>query len=120
MPKGKVSPEEKVTPGQEKVEEIFSLSGVVSSVDAANNFLMVKPAGKENNVKVIVSETTKLIKLELPFNPANPPAEATFTPKQTEITISGFKAGDNVFVKTAENIAGKTTFDNVDFIHILP
>jgi len=118
MPKGQVPPQEKVTP--EKVEEVFSLSGVVSSVDVANNFLMVKPTGKENNVKVIISDTTKLIKLELPFDPAHPPAEATFTPKQTEITISGFKAGDSVFVKTTENIAGKTTFDNVDFIHILP
>lgn len=116
--RSKIPGGEEVTP--EEAEEVFSLSGVVSSVDAANNFLMVKPAGAEKEVKVVLSDTTELIKLEFPFDPANPPAEATFTPIQTEIEISDFKAGDNVFIKTAENIAGKTTFDNVDFIHILP
>ena len=105
---------------EEEVEEAFSLSGVVSSVDVENNFLMVKPVNQEKDVKVIVSETTKLVKLELPFDPKNPPKEATFSPKQTEIEISGFKAGDNVFIKTTQNIAGKSEFDDVDFVHILP
>jgi len=105
---------------EEEVEEVFSLSGIVSSVDAENNFLMVKPVNQEKEVKVTVSETTKLVKLELPFDPKNPPKEATFTPKETEIEISDFKAGDNVFIKTTVNIAGKTEFDEVDFIHILP
>jgi hypothetical protein len=54
------------------------------------------------------------------LDPANPPAEATFTPIQTEIEISDFKAGDSIFVKTTENIAGKFEFNSVDFIHILP
>jgi len=118
--KPKIPAGEEVTPEEEKVEEVFSLSAVVLSVDAANNFLMVKPAGEEKEIKVVLSDTTKLIKLEFPFDPANPPAEATFTPIQTEIEISDFKAGDNVFIKTTENIAGKTAFDSVDFIHILP
>lgn len=118
--KSKIPVGEEVTPEEEVAEEVFSLSGIVSSVDAANNFLMVKPAGEEKEIKVVLSDTTKLIKLEFPFDPANPPAEATFTPIQTEIEISDFKTGDNVFIKTAENIAGKTTLDNVDFIHILP
>jgi len=30
------------------------------------------------------------------------------------------KEGDEIFIKTTENIAGKTEFSNVDFIHILP
>ncbi len=118
--KSKIPAGEEVTPEEEEVEEVFSLSGVVSSVNAENNFLMVKPAGEEKEVKVVLSDTTTLIKLEFPFDPANPPAEATFTPIQTEIEISDFKAGDNVFVKTTENIAGKSEFDDVDFIHILP
>jgi len=117
--KPKIPTGEEVTP-EEEVEEVFSLSGVVSSINAENNFLMVKPAGEEKEVKVVLSDTTKLIKLEFPFDPANPPAEATFTPIQTEIEISDFKAGDNVFIKATENIAGKTEFDDVDFIHILP
>ena len=118
--KGKIPVEEEVTPKEEEIEEVFSLSGIVSSLDVENNFLMVKPANQEKEVKVIVSETTKLVKLELPFDPKNPPKEATFTPEETEIEISDFKVGDSVFIKTTENIAGKSEFDDVDFIHILP
>jgi len=117
--KSKIPVGEEVTP-EEEVEEVFSLSAVVLSVNAENNFLMVKPAGEEKEIRVVLSDTTKLIKLEFPFDPKNPPKEATFTPTQTEIKISDFKAGDNVFIKTTENIAGKTEFNNVDFIHILP
>ena len=119
--KGKIPSGKEITPKEEeKVEEVFSLSGLVSNVDAENNFLIVKPVNQEKKVKVIVSETTKLIKLELPFDPKNPPEEATFTPKQTEIKIFDFKTGDNVFIKTKTNISGKSEFDDVDFIHILP
>ena len=120
--KSKIPTGEGITPGEEEeeLEEVFSLSATVSGVDTENNFLMVKPANQEKEIKVIISETTKLVKLEFPFDPKSPPKEATFTPKQTEIEISDFKVGDNVFIKTKENIAGKTEFDNVDFIHILP
>ena len=119
--KSKIPVGEEVTPGEEEeLEEVLSLSAVVSSVDAENNFLMVKPTGEEKEIKVVISETTKLIKLEFPFDPKSPPKEATFTPIQTEIEISDFQTGDNVFIKAKENIADKTTFDNVDFIHILP
>ena len=118
--KGKFPVKEEVVPKEEEIEEVFSLSGIVSSVNVENNFLMVKPTGEEKEVKVVLSDTTKLIKLEFPFDPKNPPKEATFTPKQTEIEISDFKEGDDVFIKTKENIAGKTEFDDVDFIHILP
>ena len=71
---------EGVVSEEEEIEEIFSLSAIVSNVDAENNFLMVKPIGEEKEIKVVISETTKLIKLEFPFDPRNPPKEATFTP----------------------------------------
>ena len=105
---------------QEEVQEIFSLSAVVQSVDTENNVLVVKPAKEEREIRVSVAETTKLIKLEFPFDPANPPADATFTPTQTEIELSDFEVGDNIFIKAKDNIAGKNEFSNVDFIHILP
>lgn len=108
------------TTQEEEIKEVFSISSIVSSVDAENNFLMVKPANQENEVKVILSETTRLIRLEFPFDPENPPKEATFTPKQTEIEISDFTAGDNIFIKAKENIAGKSEITNIDFVHILP
>ena len=105
---------------QQSLEPQFGLSGVVSSVDTKDNFLMVKTADSEKEIKVMISETAKLIKLEYPFDPANPPKNTTFTPEQKEVGLSDFKAGDSVFVKTKDNIAGKTKIDNVDFIHILP
>jgi len=105
---------------EEELAEVFSMSGVVSSVDVASSFLMVKPANQEGEVKVLVSETTRLIKLEFPFDPKNPPSEATFTPIETDVELSDFQQGDNIFIKVMENIAGKSEFGNVDFIHILP
>ena len=119
MQKEKTTSEEE-TSQEEELEEVFSISAVVQSVDAENNFLMVLPANQEKEVKVVVGETTKLIKLEFPFDPANPPYEATFTPKQTEIEISDFVQSDNVFIKAKENIAGKTEISNIDFVHVLP
>lgn len=106
--------------GVEEGEEVFSMTAVVASVDAENNALMVKPTNQEGEIRVVVSETTQLIKLEFPFDPANPPAEATFTPTQTEIEVSEFEEGDNIFIKAKENIAGKTEISEIDFIHILP
>jgi len=82
---------------------------------------MVKPSGKEDQVKVILSDITKLIKLESPFSPENPPPPGTqFTPKQTEISLKDFKEGDEVFIETLKNIAGKNEFNNVELIQILP
>ena len=106
--------------GGEGAVEIFSMSAIVLSVDAANNFITVKPVNREEEVRVFIAETTKLIKVEFPFDPADLPAGETFIPIQTEIEISDFKEEDNVFIKAKENIAGKTEFGKVDFIHILP
>lgn len=119
--KGKIPAGEEVTlEEEEEVEEVFSLSAVVLSVDAENNFLMIKSANQEKEIKVVLSDTTKLIRVEFPFDPTNPPEEATFTPIQTEIEISDFKVGDGVFIKAKENIVGKSTISSIDFVHILP
>jgi len=106
-------------PGEE-IKEVFVIWGKVSSIDTSNNFLMVKPDNGGKDVKVLISETTKMTKLGLPFDPKNPPTEGTFTPKETDITISGFTLDDKVFVKAKENIAGKTEVGEVDFIQIQP
>ncbi len=120
LQKGQLPGGEIVTPEEEELKEKFNLSAVVSEVDTENSFLIVKPTGEEKEIKVVLSDDTRLIKLEFPFDPANPPAEATFTPIQTAIEISDFQKGDSVFIKAKENIAGKTTISNIDFIHILP
>ena len=102
------------------VAEVFSLSARVLSANVAEKFLMVKTIKEETQIKVVVSDTPKLIKLEVPFDPKNPPTEGTFTPIQTPIDISGFEVDDSVFIKSRENIAGKTVISDIDFIHILP
>lgn len=107
--------------GEGTAEEVFTLSGKVLNVDAENNALTVESANEKKELKVVISETTKLIKLELPFGPENPPEPGVqFTPEQTEISLGDFKEGDEIFIKTKENIAGKTEFDGVEFIQILP
>lgn len=103
-----------------KQEEVLSLSGVVTGVNIDENFLTVKPSSQNIEVKVILLETSRLVRLEFPFDPKNPPKETTFTPQQKEIKLEDFEVGDNVFIKVKENIAGKTEFDNVDFVYILP
>lgn len=89
-------------------KEVFSVLGVVSEVNQAENFLMVKPNGQESEVKVSLSETTKLIKIDLSSG------------NQTEIKILDFKVGSKVFVKSKESIAGKTELKKIDFIQLLP
>lgn len=91
LQKGKLPAGGEATPEEDVEKEVYSLTAVVLSVDAGNNFLMVKPTGEEKEIKVVLSETTKLVKVEFPFDPKNPPEEATFTPIQTEIGISDFE-----------------------------
>lgn len=105
---------------KEEAQESYSLSGVISSIDVENNFLMVKPASQGKEIKVILSDATKLIKLEFPFDPENPPEGTTFTPKMVQITIKDLKVGDNLLVESTINIYGKDEFDNVSRIQVLP
>lgn len=112
---------EKIQTGESVLEETFILSGIVFGVDPNNNFLMVRSSGKESEIKVILSGIVKLIKLESPFPPENPPPPGTqFTPEQTEVSLREVKEGDGVFIKAKENIAGKTEFSDIEFIQILP
>lgn len=114
--KGKTTPQ---TVNQEQAQEVLSFSGTVSGVDVENSFLMVKPLDQEKEFKVIVSDTTKLIKLGFPPNFNKLPKGSSFTPTQTGIEISGFKVEDNVFVKTKTDITGRSELNDVDFIQIL-
>jgi len=103
----------------EKPPVVLFLSGVISSIDAVNNFLMVKPDNETKEIKVIVSEGTKIKKLEAPFDLNNPPeGGGTFSPKETEIGISEVKEGDRIFIRSNEDIYGKEEINNIDFIQI--
>ncbi len=110
---------ESFTTGESAITQTFSLSGKVASIDVKNGFLTVKTANEE--VKVIISDTTKLIKLEAPFSPDNPPPAGTqFVPEKKEINLSDFKEGDEVLVISQEDIGGKSEIDNVNLVQILP
>ena len=105
---------------EEEVSEVFSMTAVISSVNAEEKYLMVSPVDEEKQIKVVVSDATELIKVEFTFDPSDTSKEATMTPTQTAIEISGFAVGDHVFIKSKDNIANKTEIGNIEFIHILP
>lgn len=115
----KFPPEEKIYRKEETGEKILSLMAKISKIDARKNRLIVKPLKEEKEIGVILSQDTEIIKLEFPFSLSNPP-EKEFTLKRTEIKISQLKEGDTIFIKTDKNIAGKTEFNNIDFIEVLP
>jgi len=106
--------------GEEPTQQVFSLSGAILSINQEEKSLVVKPNDGGKEVKVILSDETRLEKLEVPpFDPKNPPKE-TITPKRVEIKITDFKTGNYVFVKAKGDIFGKTEFNDVEFVYILP
>jgi len=107
------------TPGEEK-QEGSTLSAIVLNIDEENKILAVRPAAGGDEIKVILSENTKLEKLTLPpFDPKNPP-KGSITPERIGIAISDFKAGDNIFIQTNKDTSGEKEVDNVNFVAILP
>jgi hypothetical protein len=115
LQKGKTERKEEITPKrEEKVEEVFSLSGTVSAVNVESSFLMVMPTEGKNEVKVIVSKDTKIFKI-IYSGKGNP----EFVTERVEITLKDVKVGDRVFIKTRANIAGKKVIDDVEYIEVI-
>ena len=116
--KEEVTPKEEIV--KEEIPEIFSLSAIISKIDIENNFLIVKIPQENQEFKVYLSESTKITKLKFPFDLKNPPPEATFIPEKTSLTIEDLKIGDHLFIVTTKNIYGKTEFNDVSQIQVLP
>jgi len=105
--------------GESETIEKLSLIGNISNINVEDSFLMVKPINEDREVKVFISATTKLIKLEAPFSPDAPPPPGTqFVPEKKEITIYGFREGDNVLIMANQDITGKEEIDNVSLVQI--
>ena len=105
--------------GQEIVKmEAFSFSGKILKVDAKNKVLTVSVSSLQKELKVFVSQETKLTMLDYPFDPKNPPEGVAFNFTEKDIKISDFKAGDEIFVQAKENIFGKEEIKNVEFINL--
>jgi len=105
---------------KEEIPEIFSLSAIISKIDIENNFLIVKIPQEDQEFKVNLSQETKITKLKFPFDPKNPPPEATFIPEKTLLNIGDLKIADHLFIVTTKNIYGQTEFDDVSQIQVLP
>ena len=97
-------------------EEIYSLSGKITEVE--DNFLWIEatvqvsqfplPEGKEmekQNIKVILNDQTKIVKIEMIEPPPLPPEEPI---KEIILSFEDIKVGDNILVISEGNIKGKT------------
>ncbi len=108
-------------PKEEQVfEEVTSIAGKVVSVNiAGNSFVLLQPK-EERQFTVQLGESTAFIRLVFPFDIANPPAEATFTPEREIITIENLKENDQVFVRASSPIKTKQDIVNPLEVQVLP
>lgn len=96
-------------------EEIYNLSGKV--IEIGDDFLRIEasirisrfplPEGKEiekKNIKVILSDQTKIVKIEMIVPLPLPPEEPI---KEIILSFDDLKVGDNISVICKENIKGK-------------
>lgn len=115
---------------EEVFEEVTSIAGKVVSVDVAgNSFVLLSvydrsPEGgqpkEERQFVVKLGEDTEFIRLVFPFDVANPPAEATFTPERKVITIKDLKENDQVFVRGSFPIKTNQDIINPLEVQVLP
>ena len=104
-------------PQEKKVfEEVSSIAGKVVSVNVADNSFVLLQPKEEREFVVKLGEDTVFIRLVFPFDVANPPAEATFTPEREVMTIEDLKEGDQVFVRGSSPI--KTEQDIIDPLEV--
>lgn len=101
---------------QQAFLEVFSIAGKVTAVDAQNNSFVVLQPKEERSFTVKLGEETEFIRLVFPFDIANPPAEATFTPERKPIAIKDLKENSQVFVRSSHVI--KTKQDIVDPLEV--
>jgi hypothetical protein len=100
--------------------EISSIAGKVVSVDiAGNSFVLLQPK-EERQFTVKLGESTAFIRLVFPFDVANPPANATFTPERKIITIEDLAENDQVFVRASSPIKTNQDIVNPLEVQVLP
>jgi len=97
-------------------EEIRSISGEITKIEDKNLWLEAQirvsqfplPEGKDiekKNIKVNLTDETKISKIEMPETPPLPP-EKPF--KEISLKFEDLKVGNNITVTSTENIKGKT------------
>ena len=101
-------------------QEVLSVAGKVVSVDTVkNSFVLLQPK-EEREFVVKLGTETEFIRLIFPFDIANPPVEATFTPERKVITIQDLKENDQAFVRSSHGIKTKQDIVNPLEVQVLP
>jgi len=119
----KVKMERKEEITQKELPEIFNLLAEVSEINLNENYLIIKPLQGEwskSQIKAVLEEETKIIKLTFPFDPKNPPKEGSFTLKEEPIKIEDLRVGNRILIFVTKNIAGKPEFDDINKIQVMP
>jgi hypothetical protein len=106
--------------GEQVFEEVTSIAGKVVSVDAASNSFVLLQPKEERQFTVKLGESTAFIRLVFPFDVANPPANATFTPERKVITIADLEEDDQVFVRASSPIKTRQDIVNPLEVQVLP
>lgn len=101
-------------------QEVFSAAGKVVSTNVADNSFVLLQPKEEREFVVKLGTETEFIRLIFPFDIANPPAEATFTPKREPVTIADLKENDQVFIRSSHGIKTKQDIVNPLEIQVLP
>ena len=101
-------------------QEVFSVAGKIVSVNTADNSFVVLQPKEDREFTVKLGEETEFIRLIFPFDIANPPAEATFTPERKVITIKDLKENDQVFVRSSIAIQTGKDIVNPLEVQVLP
>jgi len=97
-------------------EEIHGVSGKITKIEDKNLWIETQirisqfplPGGAEmekQNIKVITTDKTKILKREI-IEPLPMPPQEPF--KETVLNFEDIKIGDNITVVSEENIKGKT------------
>jgi len=105
------------TPGPEEIsiaKEIYGISGTIEEIQqntlTVNALILLQDPSKEplnKLVKVLVSDETKIYKLEFPRPESMSQEELKrgVVPRETEIELPGLKRGDKVDIRTNKNIS---------------
>lgn len=100
--------------------EVSSIAGKVVSVDTQDNSFVLLQPKEDRRFTVKLGESTAFIRLVFPFDVANPPANATFTPQRKIITIEDLAENDQVFVRASSPIKTNQDIVNPLEVQVLP
>jgi len=105
---------------ESKEPQELSLFGKISDIDSENHILTIQLAG-EKEVKIMISQETRLTKLTPPFSSDDSPLPGTqFIPEETEISFSDFEEGNDIYALSKEGVNGKSELNNIESVKILP